>query len=251
MAPTFTATWLVEHIAKSSAPLPTLMNAEGDTLQFAETRFKLRHAAAAEVVSRLGELKELLPTGDKPPSWSWLGKISASSSKRPSEGLVMQTHDSSGAQVLGSLKLENGILQLSTNSVARMERGSEMLRAALGELVGAGLSDITSVEDALKKHRAAPAQQAHPESAIPPEVAAEIGRQFHDRHYRAWIDMRLPALDGLSPRQAVRTKHGRDEVVALLKQVENMEARSSRKSGQPPYDFGWLWQELGLAGRRR
>ena len=128
----------------------------------------------------------------------------------------MQTHDSSGAQVLGSLKLENGILQLSTNSLTRMERGSEMLRSALGELVGAGISDITSVQDALKKHRAAPAQQADSESSIPPEVAAEIVQQFHDRHYRAWLDMRLPALDGISPKQAVRTKHGRDEVVTLL-----------------------------------
>ena len=76
-------------------------------------------------------------------------------------------------------------------------------------------------------------------------------REFFDRHYREWIGMPLPALDGRSPKQAVRTKRGRDEVVALLKNVEKMEARRCRDSGQPPYDFAWLWQELGLETRRR
>ncbi|MFM7459974.1 MAG: hypothetical protein ACKO15_03930 [Burkholderiales bacterium] len=61
----------------------------------------------------------------------------------------------------------------------------------------------------------------------------------------------MPSLDGLSPRQAVTTESGQNAVVALLKSLENMAARQSQQSSQPPYDFGWLWLELGLAARRR
>jgi hypothetical protein len=97
--------------------------------------------AAAEIVSRLDALKYLRRVDHTPPSWDWLGKIDP---RRDAggEGLSIQTHDAAtGGQVFGFLKLEDGALQLSTNSVARMKRGSEMLHAALGELIGAGAGE--------------------------------------------------------------------------------------------------------------
>ena len=36
-----------------------------------------------------------------------------------------------------------------------------------------------------------------------------------------------------------------------LKHIKNMEARRCNASGEPAYDFGWVWQELGLAARRQ
>jgi hypothetical protein len=33
-----------------------------------------------------------------------------------------------------------------------------------------------------------------------------------------------------------------------LKYMENGESLRSRKEGTPPYDFTWMWQELGVLG---
>ena len=118
-------------------------------------------------------------------------------------------------------------------------------------MIGTGLTILTNVQDALNRARETGSTKTGADDEIPPEVAADVLRQFYDQHYREWIDMPLPALDGRSPKEAVRTKRGEDEVVALLKSIENMDARRYRASGKPPNDFGWLWKELGIATRRR
>ena len=187
------------------------------------------------------------------PAWDWLGKPDAPSEPQNSaaKGFSYQSFDpDTGKQVLALLRLEKGALQLSTNSVARMKRATELLERALGQEISAGLTSLTPAQGALRQAGERRPTKAGDADGIPPEVVAKITRQFFDRHYRDWMDTALPILDGRSPRQAVSTERGQDEVVALLKSIENMETRQSQKSGQPPYDFGWLWQELGLAARR-
>lgn len=53
-----------------------------------------------------------------------------------------------------------------------------------------------------------------------------------------------------SPREACRTAPGRKRVIAWLKHLEN---GSARQAGTPmaEYDYGWMWEELGLSGERR
>lgn len=247
----FTACWLAGHLGVDDAPPRDVVNSEGDPFIFAETRFALREGTAADIVSRLDALKDLHRVDDSPPGWDWHGMIDARR-ETPGKGLMLKTQSvATGEQVFGSLKLADGALSFSTNSVARKERGIEILKAALGDLIGTALTSLTNVEDALNRARETASTKADTEDEIPPAVAAAAMRQFYDQHYRDWTDTPLPALDGRSPKEAVRTKGGEDEVVALLKSVENMEARRCGASGALPYDFGWLWQELGLATRRR
>lgn len=67
------------------------------------------------------------------------------------------------------------------------------------------------------------------------------------RRYRTWPDEPLPALGGRTPRQAVRDAAGRRAVVELLRTFE----ASERTQPEPMRnDFGWVWDELGLAGDR-
>lgn len=54
------------------------------------------------------------------------------------------------------------------------------------------------------------------------------------------------ALRNKTPRRTARTQAGREQVVALLKDMENRELRAARRQGSLPYDFFWMWQELGL-----
>jgi hypothetical protein len=76
-------------------------------------------------------------------------------------------------------------------------------------------------------------------------------RQGLDDHYRRVLDQPIPALGGKSPRAAAKTPKGREKVAAWLKVLENHSAK--RPAGDPigGYDFGWMWQELGVEALRR
>lgn len=75
--------------------------------------------------------------------------------------------------------------------------------------------------------------------------------EFLDQQYRKTLRSRTPALGDKTPRQALRTKHGRQRVIAWLKYLENGEARRAAQTGEAPYDFTWTWREPGLAGERQ
>jgi hypothetical protein len=71
------------------------------------------------------------------------------------------------------------------------------------------------------------------------------------RHrYRHALDDPLPLLDGKTPRQAVKTKKGRAQVVGWLKLLENSEFRRAAGQGHNPYDTAWMWRELKVEDSR-
>jgi hypothetical protein len=54
-----------------------------------------------------------------------------------------------------------------------------------------------------------------------------------------------------SPRAAAKTAKGRERVAAWLKTLENHSAKRSAADPLGEYDFGWMWQELGVEALRR
>lgn len=80
---------------------------------------------------------------------------------------------------------------------------------------------------------------------LSPDKEAEIVLLFKHQHYTGWPGQPLLALDGKTPRQAVKTKVGRVKVAALLDDFENHEAREPEETR---YDFSQLRRELGLDG---
>jgi hypothetical protein len=80
---------------------------------------------------------------------------------------------------------------------------------------------------------------------IPPEVRHKLISEYMEQHTAKWPDMALPALDGKTPRQAVKTAAGRLKVSALLRDFENIEGHK-RQTGEPYCDVARLRAELGL-----
>ena len=78
----------------------------------------------------------------------------------------------------------------------------------------------------------------------------EVTQHYMDSHYREWLDERIPALGGKTPREAARDFEGREQLVALLKELENRGARHAKDTGVG-YDALWLWRELGIEHLRR
>jgi hypothetical protein len=164
---------------------------------------------------------------------------------------------------LGRIEIRKERLVLETFSRERGERGRRVIETACGTAVRYRMSEHEDLARGMAKRSRARRRAGRPEGSgpageeptrgvpdLPPEVLASLKKEFMDRHYRGWVDEKIPALGNRTPRHAARLKTVRPRLVELLKEMESAEARGALE-GEPPYDFGWLWTELGLQKERR
>jgi hypothetical protein len=149
--------------------------------------------------------------------------------------------------VLANLKLSGKALELSVNSRHRLERARSFLEPLLAGVIAEPAVTIKSAEEAFAEQRKAPVQPARP---IPRRVQRDVTLRYLDSYYRNWLDDKIPALGGRTPREAARNFDGREQLVALLKELENRGARQAKDAGFV-YDTLWLWRELGIEQLRR
>jgi hypothetical protein len=82
--------------------------------------------------------------------------------------------------------------------------------------------------------------------SLSPEQMTELVENLHRQMYANWADEPIPYLKGKTPRQAIRSKAGRMEVIELLRTYEIGERKEAEEQRRAPADFGFLWDELGL-----
>jgi hypothetical protein len=82
---------------------------------------------------------------------------------------------------------------------------------------------------------------------LPPEVMAEVVEQAIHRMYANWADEPIPALDGKTPRQAIKTPAGSERVKGLLRGYEAGERQQAQEQGRRAISYAFLWQALGIA----
>ena len=239
----FTNAWLDGALrAAQGRDRPELLNSEGDPLEFTALHFPLLPGVTAERVRKaLASAPALRPAS--PPFWNWLAEPEARPKAVPrrAKGRTLTTTMEDGSLVLGTLELKSRRLSLEANSVVRGERGRALLEPVLAGLVGPPLMERIDLEQMLAAERPPPQP-----SGFSPEDERALVRQGLDEHYRRVLDEPIPTLGGKSPRAAAKTPKGREKVAAWLKTLENHSAR--RPAGDPigAYDFGWMWQELGI-----
>jgi hypothetical protein len=252
-APLFTRYWLHTVLEALRRPPPRVTNDDGEELVLGEVRFSISDANVAEIEQRLDTAPELERRDGKDRRWRWVGADDPPSemTEAGAEGQKLVSGGSGDRRrlSLGSVELESARLVLSTNSRERAERGRDLLADLLGGLVGPPLTSLQSLESVMESegYRDRPAAAEE----IPPEAAVQAIHAYFDRHYRQCLGDKIPMLGDRTPRQAARSKSGRAKLVGWLKLLENSEARRARNEGQQPYDFGWMWEELGLSDRRK
>lgn len=82
---------------------------------------------------------------------------------------------------------------------------------------------------------------------LPPELMAQAIEQVLHRHYANWVDETIPALGGLTPRQAIKTTAGLERVKGLLREYEDGERRQAAAQGRPAVSYQFLWDALGIS----
>ncbi|NIP73083.1 MAG: DUF2384 domain-containing protein [Gammaproteobacteria bacterium] len=202
------------------APPPELVTAEGDSMCLAAQRFTFDTADREAILARLTARPEI--EQDEPGELIWLDP---------------DTLDTDRVRLLGSIEIKDDRGIFETHSRPRLERGRALLEELIGDLVRFLPAEFQDAWRAADERRADEGGEA-------PVLGPEIKQAMLDEHYANWFDEPIPALDGRTPNEAVETEEGRRAVIALLKDYENNEARAAPPGGR--YDFGWMWDELGL-----
>ena len=245
-APLFTTAWLSDVLPRAlRTEPPTLFNSDGDEVVFHTVNFPLApDAVPGEIERRLTAVQQFRQ--ENPTFWNWIGKAPPRRARPKGErALVWDVSMDDGAVVLGNVEIKGRIVALSVSSAARAERGSALVTAALGGLVGQPLTEIQTVAQMQTAH---PSHRDQLETALPADVEAGLVHDMLDRQYRALLGEPVPMLGDLSPRAAARSARGRKTLAVWLKHLENQSRQSRHADGRTDpmatYDFTWLWQEL-------
>jgi hypothetical protein len=213
-------------------PVPHLKNTDGEDMVQTSVRFVVSDPsdmeAALDKVVGLDRLEE------GKAAWSWSGENR--------EGTLV---------TLGDLVLKGQFLKLECNSVRCGERGRALIEAIGGDAVrhhSTTHEDIRrKVVDAIRSGRSSGRKEKTPDE-LPYEVREALVLDAQAKHYRKWLDDKIPALDDHTPRQAAVDARLRPKLSDLLHGLENM-YQQALKNGDPAYDPSWMWSELGLEDR--
>lgn len=168
------------------------------------------------------------------------------------EGRCVEHVEIEGDKIVrGFIDIDGDVATITTNAVERLER----LRAILLDAApGAVLSDEqrTPADELIARARSGEleTEDKKPDD-LPPEARAQLEQLMEaemDRLERRWVDESVPALGGLTPRQALDDPTRRDDLVQLLREFDAASAsrRPSHAIGRA-MDPDKLRALLGLA----
>ncbi len=144
--------------------------------------------------------------------------------------------------VLGTITITDKSLVLECVSKDRLTRGKERLKEVLKENIRHKADSFEDLEKALERIEPQDNKTRDEHTPAPDRSFMESLMQ---KTYRKWVDQRIPALNNMTPREAVRSQGDRGKVVELLKGIENVEERKKR-DGLPYVDVNMIREELNL-----
>jgi len=149
--------------------------------------------------------------------------------------------------ILGRIEITPGRMIAEVNSNERAETFRRIVGERLGDRARYRLSEVQSADKLLAQTQAQPLSEpdANKETLLDsPELQAYASEHLA-RYYEDWAGQEIPALGGRTPLQAVQDPLGREQVEALVRDIENNSARMN--PAPDPAVFRRLRQQLGLA----
>lgn len=144
--------------------------------------------------------------------------------------------------LLGRIVIEGHRLTAEVNSAERAKTLRSAIASRLGDRAHFKMDAIQDQESMMRQMEAGKAEKKRPrkhdELMQHPEIREKIS-EIISKHWESWVDQKIPALGGKTPRKAVKTPDGREAVEALLRDAE-------RDRGQDP-----LTAEANRKGTRK
>jgi hypothetical protein len=228
--------------AVRSAGRPSIVNTDGDPVLFHEQDFAIDSAEAAfEALAPLSSSPAGCRDAAERDAAGRIVKAEVDWSVAPPKETSPMPH-----VAIATFEIDGTRMTARTNSAARAERVAEKIEELLG---GSARLRGTRV-DPLDRPRAVPspeerarAREEQERLRDDPEVR-EMVRGILLDHARSWVDESIPALDGVTPRAAMKSGAGRKKVEILVRQMEDHDPIGD---GGPREDVAWIRKELGLS----
>jgi len=242
--------YLAEHYMKKlPEESPILLTPEGHSLIISKAHFHIRDFD--RVLDILYEEKDfaldnLVP--DKEAKFSWLkrGESREWEVVKPEKGIILDSkfmHESGQLSwdILGDIIIDGKGLTLECISKERLKRGKQRLSNLLKGHINHKVDTFEDMEAAIDRDRG---ERDDEEGELDSRARSMMESMMHQK-FRDWIDERIPALEGMTPHEAVRSVDGRDKVLEMIKDMENREERKKMK-GMSYMDISFIREELGL-----
>jgi hypothetical protein len=198
--------------------LPTICNTDGDLLNLHTLHYeidspdpafsKLAGLCATESAAELRSLAKLD------------GRGGIAHVEIPWTRKGYKNKPASESTLLGTLVIDGASLKVTVNSAERAEKAKKEIETRLGAGARYKTTVIRSTEYMLKEQRLhgpgdATHDTDHDKLMQHPEVSERLAAMLA-AHWEGWVDDKITALGGKTPRQAVKTADGRESVEALL-----------------------------------
>ena len=187
-----------------------------------------------EILEYLRDIPELEPADEDPQAADAAGVHTF---------LLLRDMDDGGRVLhLARIEVHDRDLFVETNSERRADVAAVLLEGFLGELVTYVSRSERDYDDG---GRARPDSVEREEPDLAPEEVNRLILEHKTSHYATWPDTPLPALGGMTPREAAKDKRRKvyRELDLVLREIESGE---SRQPFEQRYDVGILRRELGL-----
>jgi hypothetical protein len=210
---------------------PRLQNTDGDPFRLTVDHYRFAPADRAAIEAAVVALKGASPIEENDDSTHSITFIKSGN----------RLHEHWESTTIGVVITSENELRIETNSTRRANALRKPIEKACRGLIIDHRRTQTDASELLASARDAERPLAAPEP-MDADVQ-EVIRNQKVSHYESWLDTSIPALGGKTPKQAARNPRGRDALNALLKTIENAEAR---EPAAIRYDVNILRRALGI-----
>jgi hypothetical protein len=137
-------------------------------------------------------------------------------------------------------------IKVSYRTQKYADEGRPWFEAVVGEAVAFVSREISDPKGMLANMQPNEAKETSIPAPLPTEILTELIEQRVRQLYADWADKSLPILGDRTPREAIKTPDGLEQVKFLLHTYEHGEAQQAKAQQRAPVSYDFLWHELGI-----
>jgi hypothetical protein len=211
----------IGHFIEDVAKHPHFVTPEGDEFVLASASYKIKdRKKALSRIEKIKSLKEIIGRGDELKIFTWEKK--------------------GKNKITGTLEVEDERLHIECYSLKMLAAAKTKIEKDLHGL-------IEHIEDKSKKLDTFIDNKKDNTGKVKKyplgvKNKTELDSML-DLHYEDWVDLPLQALGGQTPKEALKTKKGRDKLDSVINELEII-YEQAKKKGEPYYDIDKLRKKL-------
>ena len=209
---------------------PQVLSTEGDPVEFHSSTYRIDDMSY--VMSKLSQDIRFDFDPGSGNTFVWKGPIDDERTRDIKTDI--------GIRVYGTIRLVDDSITVECFTQNRWMKCVTVLRSLLGDKMGPEIiRSETGIADAIRDQHLTGDEHDEKKS---PEMK-RIEQDLINAYYMKWMDMKIPALDGKTPREAVKDPHLKKQLISLL---NDMESKTSPLAIGPKPPIEIIKRELGL-----